>query len=113
MLQTNLKHIETATELHNLVRDEEKVVVCCGRMRPMCIPVYDVFEVFEEKYPDIRFRDMEFDIPDAAAIINLPECSGFMGLPFTVYCRNGRVVKATSGIQTPRDIRDAMTQAFL
>ncbi|MHA1732208.1 MAG: hypothetical protein ACTSU5_09695 [Promethearchaeota archaeon] len=33
---------------------------------------------------------MPFDIPDAAVIRRLPETSGFMGLPFTVYYQNGK-----------------------
>lgn len=112
MLQTNLKHIETVQELQELIENNEKVAVCCGRMGPMCIPVYDIFEVFEEKYPDIQFRDMDFDIPDAFVIRNLPECRTFQGLPFTIYYRNGKVVKATTSIQTPKDVKDAITEVF-
>jgi thioredoxin len=75
----------------------------------MCIPVYGIFEALQEKYPDCQFRDMEFDLPDADAIKNLPECSTFRGLPFTVYYRNGKVVKATSSIQDAKQIKDIIT----
>jgi hypothetical protein len=33
MLQTNLKHIETKTELQELIENNEKAIVRCGRMR--------------------------------------------------------------------------------
>ena len=61
MLQTNLGHIETEEQFKELIENNEKVAVCCGRMGPMCIPVYDIFEIFREKYPDIQFWDMDFD----------------------------------------------------
>ncbi len=112
MLDTNLKHVETEAELKELIENNEKVVVCCGRMGPMCIPVYEVFEIFEEKYPDVQFRDMDFDIPAAEAIRNLPECEEFYGLPFTIYYRNGKVVMATSSIQSAKEIKDVLAEVF-
>ena len=112
MLQTNLKHVNSREELQTLIENNEKVAVCCGRMGPMCIPVYDIFEIFEEKYPDIQFRDMDFDIPDAAVIRNLPECSRFNGLPFTVYYRNGKVVKATTSIQSAKQVKEIISEVF-
>ncbi len=112
MLQTNLEHINTKEELQELIENNEKVAVCCGRMGPMCLPVYDIFDVLQDKYPDVKFRDMEFDIPDAAVIRNLPECRGFTGLPFTVYYRNGKVVKATSSIQSAKQVKDIINEVF-
>jgi thioredoxin 1 len=112
MLNTNLEHLNTKEELLALIENNEKVAVCCGRMGPMCIPVYDIFEVLREKHPDIQFRDMAFDIPDAAVIRNLPECRGFNGLPFTVYYRNGKVVKATTSIQTAKQVKDIISEVF-
>jgi thioredoxin 1 len=112
MLFTNLEHVMSKEELQKLIKSNEKVAVCCGRMGPMCIPVYGVFEAFRDKYPDIQFRDMEFDHPDASTIKNLPECRGFNGLPFTVYYRNGKVVKATSSIQTAAQIKAIINEVF-
>ena len=112
MLQTNLKHIETEEQLKELIEHNEKVVVCCGRMGPMCIPVYDLFEIFQEQHPDIQFRDMDFDIPDAVVIRGLPECRGFLGLPFTIYYRNGKMVKATSSIQSAKQIKSIINEVF-
>ena len=112
MLQTNLEHIESEEQLKELIENNEKVVVCCGRMGPMCIPVYDIFEILQENYPDILFRDMDFDIPAAAIIKNLPECRGFWGLPFTIYYRNGKVVKATSSIQTAKEVKSVIDEVF-
>jgi thioredoxin 1 len=112
MLQTNLKHIETEEQLKELIENNEKVAVCCGRMGPMCIPVYDIFEIFREKYPDIQFRDMDFDIPLAAIIKGLPECRKFWGLPFTIYYRNSKVVRATSSIQSAKQIKSIISDVF-
>ena len=43
---------------------------------------------------------MAFDSPEAGIIRNAPECRGFMGLPFTMYYKNGAVARATSSIQS-------------
>ena len=104
MLQTNLKHINSANEYNKVLAENEQVMICCGRMGPMCIPVYSTMKELEGEYSQVAFYDMEFDHPDAAVIRNLPECRGFMGLPFTVYYKNGKVIKATSGIQNREQI---------
>jgi thioredoxin 1 len=104
-LPTNLKHLETENELKELIQNEENVMVCCGKMGPMCVPVYGAMEELQENYEDVAFRDMAFDSPEAAFIRELPECSSFRGLPFTVYFKNGKVAKATSSIQTKDQIK--------
>ena len=98
-LQSGLSHLATAEDLQKAISENENVMVCCGRMGPMCLPVYSVMEELEGKYNDVAFREMAFDSPEAHVIRNLPECQGFAGLPFTVYYKNGKVVKATSSIQ--------------
>lgn len=105
-LQTNLEHIETENELKKLIETGEPLMVCCGRMGPMCVPVYGAMEDLNKSgsYDDIRFRDMAFDSPEASYIKRLPECSTFRGLPFTVYWKDGKVVKATSSIQSKEQI---------
>jgi len=112
MLQTNLEHIESEERLKKLIENNEKVAVCCGRMGPMCIPVYDIFEILQENYPDIQFRDMDFDISAAAVIKDLPECRNFWGLPYTIYYRNGKVVKATSSIQSAKEVKNIIDEVF-
>ncbi len=107
MLRTNLKHIETADEFKKLVESGEKLAVVCGRMGPMCIPVYGVMESLESKYPDINFRDMDFDTNVAIQTIRaLPEVKNFAGLPFTVYFKDGKVVAATSSIQNKQQVKE-------
>jgi thioredoxin 1 len=112
MLQTNLEHIESEEQLKELIEKNEKVAICCGRMGPMCIPVYDIFEILQGDYPDIQFRGMDFDIPAAATIKGLPECRKFWGLPYTIYYRNGKVVKATSSIQSAKEIKSIINDVF-
>jgi thioredoxin 1 len=99
MLQTNLHHVLTASELSRFIEENENVMICCGRMGPMCVPVYASMKSLENTYSHVKFADMEFDSPEAHVIRNAPECRGFMGLPFVVYYRSGRLVKATSGLQ--------------
>lgn len=112
MLYTNLKHIETATEHASIINENEKVMVICGRMGPMCIPVYQVTEGLEKEYTHVKFFDMEFDNPESHIIRNLPEVQGFMGIPFTIYYKNGKVVKATSSIQTKQQITAILDKEF-
>lgn len=113
MLHTNLKHVLSADEHQKLISENENVMICCGRMGPMCIPVYAAMSELENDYDNVVFADMEFDIPDAAVIRNAPECKGFMGLPFTVYYKNGKLVHATSGIQDKEQIKNILNEKLL
>ena len=101
-LQTNLKELTTDAELQSYINDNENVMICCGRMGPMCIPVYGVMEELEEEdeFSHVKFAVMGFDNPEAGAIRNAPECRTFMGIPFTMYYKNGKLVTATSSIQS-------------
>ncbi len=112
MLYTNLKHIETAADHAKIISENENVMVICGRMGPMCIPVYGIAEELEEQYTNVQFCDMEFDNPESAVIRNLREVQGFMGIPFTIYYKNGKVVKATSSIQTKPQITAILDKEF-
>jgi len=112
MLDTNLKHLEKNEETKKILMEKENVMICCGRMGPMCIPVYNIMEKLEKKYPNVIFRDMDFDIPCADYIKKLPECKEFMGLPFTVYFKNGKVVEATSSIQNEKQITEILNNKF-
>ena len=112
MLDTDLKHVESHEEMNELLKNNANVMVCCGRMGPMCIPVYDIMEKLESEYQHVRMVDMDFDIPVASFIRNLPECSYFMGLPFTAYFKNGKVVEATSSIQDKKQITGILGEVF-
>lgn len=112
MLYTNLHHIETAADHTDIINENENVMVICGRMGPMCIPVYGIAEELEEEYPHVKFCDMEFDNPEAHVIRHLPEVRGFMGIPFTIYYKNGKVVKATSSIQTKAQVTSILDKEF-
>jgi len=112
MLQTNLKHLTTAEEIQSILKETPNVMICCGRMGPMCIPVYQAMEQLEPEYKNVAFRDMEFDIPAADFIKSQPKCASFMGLPFTVYFRNGEPVVATSSIQRKEDIEQILMTLY-
>ena len=112
MLRTNLTHVLSEQEHSKLLQENENVMICCGRMGPMCIPVYEAMEELEGEYKNIKFADMEFDSPDAKVIRSLPECRSFQGLPFVVYYKNGKVVKATSSIQSKEEITTILDANF-
>ncbi len=112
MLKTNLTHVLSQKEHSELLNDNENVMICCGRMGPMCIPVYEAMEELESEYPGVKFADMAFDSPDAGVIRNLPEARNFSGLPFTIYYKNGKVVEATSSIQTRDQITSILDRHF-
>src|SRR4030042_6395077 len=112
MLYTNLKHIETAVDHAKIINENENVMVICGRMGPMCIPVYGIAEELEGEYKHVKFYDLEFDNPESHVIRSLPEVRGFMGIPFTIYYKNGNVVKATSSIQTKDQVKEILDKEF-
>ncbi len=112
MLQTGLNHIESQADFESLVRDNEKVMLCCGRMGPMCLPVYDIMESLGEDYANVAFRDMDFDGPASSIVRRLPHVRDFFSLPFTIYYNNGEVVHATSGIQTHQQVTESLDRAF-
>jgi len=110
MLQTAVHELETAAELEKAIDEYENVMVCCGRMGPMCIPVYEAMEELEDERPEVKFYSMAFDSPEAGIIRNAPLCQGFMGLPFTVYYKNGKMVKATSSIQNYAQVTEILDE---
>ena len=112
MLHTNLQHVMSADEHKKLIEENENVMICCGRMGPMCIPVYGIMEDLEGEYTHVKFADMEFDNPESAVIRNAPECRGFMGLPYTVYYKKGKLVKATTSIQTMEQVTEILDENF-
>ncbi len=112
ILQTNLNHIADSKEHEEALKENENVMICCGRMGPMCIPVYKSMIELESSYPQVAFRDMAFDSPEAHVIRNLPECSSFMGLPFTVYFKNGKVAAATTSVQSKEQIQEILDRDF-
>jgi thioredoxin 1 len=112
MLYTNLKHLESAADHKKAISENENVMAICGRMGPMCIPVYGIAEELENEYKHVKFFDMEFDNPESNVIRSLPEVRGFMGIPFTVYYKNGKVVKATSSIQSREQVTSILDKEF-
>ncbi len=113
ILQTTVHEIETAAELETILNENENVMVSCGRMGPMCVPVYDIMEELEEERPTIKFYTIGFDTPEAAPIRDASLCRGFMGLPFNVYYKNGEMVKATTSIQDREQITSILDEFFV
>lgn len=112
LLQTELRHINTQEEAKELIETNPFAMICCGRMGPMCIPVYKIMHQLETIYPHVMFLDMDFDTRAARFIRVLPECRAFKTLPFTVYYKNGQVAKATTGIQTKDHVVAILDEIF-
>lgn len=112
MLQTELTHIESEEAFQATLEENENVMICCGRMGPMCVPVYEVMEEIEDEYKHVKFADLAFDSAHSHVIRSLPECQSFNGLPFTVYFKNGKVVKATSSIQDMDQVTSILDENF-
>ena len=112
MLYTNLKHLESIADHNKAINENENVMIICGIMGPMCIPVYGIAEELEAEFKHVKFYDMEFDNPISDVIRILPEVRGFTGIPFTIYYKNGRVVKATSSIQTKDQVKTIINKEF-
>jgi len=112
MLNTTLPHIDSEAAFQAALADNDQLMVCCGRNGPMCLPVYDVMESIQDRYDKVAFKVMEFDGPIAHNIRSLPECRSFMGLPFTVWFKGGKVVKATSSIQSKAQVTAILGEHF-
>ena len=112
MLQTNLNHVDTDEAFQNLIQENENVMLSCGRMGPMCIPVYDIMEGLETECDTVAFRDMAFDGPAAHIIKGLPEVRTFQSLPFVAYYKNGKLARATAGIQSKKQVRGNLEDLF-
>lgn len=112
MLSKTLKQLKTEQEVKETVENNENLMICCGRIGPMCIPVYRIMEELENAYAHVKFCVQKFDTPSANFVRNLPECASFMGLPFTVYFKKGKVVAATSSIQNKDQIVKILDKHF-
>ncbi|MBT3497063.1 MAG: thioredoxin [Candidatus Marinimicrobia bacterium] len=112
LLQTSLEHVISEENHKNIIAEHEDVMICCGRMGPMCTPVYTAMETLKPDYENVKFYDMAFDSSFSHVIRDLPECSNFMGLPFTVYYKNGKVVHATSSIQDTKQVQTILDDRF-
>ena len=111
-LQTRLNHIHSEAEFNQVLEENRNVMICCGRMGPMCLPVYAAMEILKEQFQQVAFYDMPFDHPEAHVIRKLSECRGFMGLPFTMYYKGGNVAHATTSIQNRQMITTILDEKF-
>ena len=112
MLETTIGHIENDDQFKDMLAGNENVMICCGRNGPMCMPVYDVMENLDSKHENVTFRVMEFDHPVSHNIRSLSEVADFMGLPFTVYFKDGKVVEATSSVQSKTQVASILKEKF-
>ena len=113
MLYTNLNHIENVEEYNEIISNNENVVLICGRMGPLCIPVYRIIEELEDKYRHIKFYDMEYDNPQSFFFHTLPEISHLMEIPFIVCYKNSKIVHTTEGLQNQAQLIAILENKFI
>ncbi len=115
MLGTNVREIESKEEFNSHVNENETTVICAGRRGPMCVPVYGAMAQMEKekKFSEIEFRVVDFDTNAAMMIRTHEKCRNFMGLPFTVYYKDGEIVHATSSIQSRKQIEEHLDEYLL
>ena len=108
MFDIKVNQIPNVQEFDETLKNSGKLIVCAGRWGPMCIPVYGAMEQLEKdaQFEGVLFRVVDFDSEPAGRIRNLEECRHFRGLPFTAYYLNGKVVHATSSIQTRQQLEE-------
>ena len=112
MLYTNLHHIESAPQLEKVLRENDNVMIICGRMGSMSIPVYRIASSLEPEYPEVKFFDMEYDNPESASICQLALEHGVHGIPVVVYFKNGVLAHITAGMQSGEEIRKQLENYF-
>ncbi|MCD6321701.1 MAG: thioredoxin family protein [Clostridiales bacterium] len=115
MLNTNVKEIKSPAEYEEYVNNNDSLVICAGRLGPMCIPVYIAMEQMEkeEQFKDVKLLTVDFDTASALAIRRNEKCRNFMGLPFTAYYKNGKMVHATSSIQSRMQLENNIKEQLL
>ena len=112
MLYTNLEHIETAADFEKIISENENVVVICGRMGPLCVPVYRVIEELGNEFQQIKFYDMEYDNPEFYFFHSRPEVSNLEEIPFTTYYHQGEAVKSIAGMQTKAQLKKFLNEVL-
>ena len=100
MLYTNLKHIESKEQLRQVIAENENLVIICGRMGAMSIPVYRIITELEGRFPQVKFFDMEYDNPESESICQLSAEGGLRGIPIIVYYKAGQLAQITAGMQS-------------
>lgn len=114
MLGTKTQEIKSKEELQKHVKDNDAVIICAGRLGPMCIPVYKAMEQMEQEgqFGNVKFLTVDFDSEAATPVRDSEKCSDFRGLPFTAYYKNGEIVHATSSIQTKAQIEENIESVY-
>ena len=112
MLYTSLNHIENKAGFTRAMQNNDNVVVVCGRMDQLSIPVYRNAAKLMKKYHHIRFYDVEFDNPESEFIQKLPGIDSLVSLPITIYIKSGEVVKATSGLQSKIEMINILDEEY-
>jgi thioredoxin 1 len=112
MLYTNLKHIESREAFTRILSETENLLIVCGRMDSLCIPVYRIAEELEPHYSEVQFYDLESDNPESAVLFSFPGITDLAAIPLTLYFKNGNLVKWTSGLQTKAQVKAFLDQEF-
>lgn len=109
MLYTNLQHIDNALQFQEIVAQNEKVVVACGRMDPTSIAIYNALDLLKESYLGVKFFDFECNNPEFEIV--WPEIASSLN-PSVVFIHNGEIKKVASGEVSEELFSDYLNEIF-
>jgi thioredoxin 1 len=112
MLYTNLNHIETASDYHQVITENRLVMIVCGRMGEFSIPVYRVLEALQTEYPQVKFFDMEFDNPEAKLVCDMFADMPEAKVPFLLFYVNAELTYRTWGTKKKEEIEDMLKKTL-
>jgi len=112
MLYTNLKHIETSSDYTRTIGQNGNVIIICGRMNPVCIPIFRIAEELESTYKHVKFYDMEFDNPESGVLKNVVQYYNLEDIPLVGYFKDGNLVEVSIGTQTKEQMLAVLNKEY-
>lgn len=112
MLYTNLKHIESSSQLNDVIDKHNNVVMCYGRMNYDCIAVFNALEQLERENPNIQMFDVEYDNPEFEAFKQSTHSLTMAELPYLILFQNGVVREVYAGKKDENQLRNIIKNVY-
>jgi len=112
MLYTNLKHIESTSQLNDVIEKNNNVVMCYGRMNHNCIPVFNALEQLENEIPTIQMYDIEYDNPEFEDFKQSTHTLKMAELPYLIFFQNGAVREVITGKKDENQLRNIIHSVY-
>jgi len=112
MLYTNLKHIESTSQLNDVIGKNNNVVMCYGRMNHDCIAVFNSLEQLENENPSIQIYDIEYDNPEFEDFKQSTRSLTMAELPYLILFQNGEVREVFTGKKDENQLRNIIHSVY-